>query len=114
MCSPKGRPTVPFSKYRRRARVLMACLLVAMGMPRMALAQTHPLQTEQATTAAAGTLVFETGLDVIGDEPNFQTGRSRTRWDGPLLRLVYSPDDRVELDLEWVTRVGALDDPDFG
>ena len=58
-------------------------------------------------TAPAGTLVLETGFDVIADEPSFVTGVERTRWDGPLLRLVYSPAANVELDVEWVTRVGV-------
>jgi len=78
-----------------------------------ALAQTRPLQTEEATTAPSGTLVFETGGDLMGQEPNFLTGRQRTRYSGPLLRLVYSPSDNVETDLEWVAFVGAVRDPDF-
>jgi len=72
-----------------------------------ALAQTRPLFTEPATTAPTGTLVFETGFDVIADEPSYITGVERTRWDGPLLRLVYSPARNVELDFEWVARVGV-------
>jgi len=71
-----------------------------------ALAQTRPLLTEPAVTAPAGTLVFETGLDVIAGEPSYVTGALRTGWAGPLLRLVYSPAASVELDLEWVARVG--------
>jgi hypothetical protein len=70
------------------------------------LAQTRPLLTEPAVTAPVGTLVFETGLDVIADEPSYVTGTLRTGWAGPLLRLVYSPAASVELDLEWVARVG--------
>jgi hypothetical protein len=77
-------------------------------------AQTQPLQTEEATTGAAGRIVFETALDYIKDEPNFQTGHLRDRYDGPLLRVVYSPSDNVELDLEWVTMVRTPNDPDFG
>lgn len=69
--------------------------------------QTRPLQTEEATTAPAGRLTFETGGEAIANEPNYITGKERTRWDGPLLRLVYSPSDRVELDVEWVALVGA-------
>ncbi|HSD65591.1 MAG TPA: hypothetical protein VLF95_02765 [Vicinamibacteria bacterium] len=72
-----------------------------------ALAQTRPLLTEPAVTAPAGTLVLETGFDVIADEPSYVTGVERTRWDGPLLRLVYSPARNVELDFEWVARVGV-------
>jgi hypothetical protein len=79
-----------------------------------ALAQTRPLQTEEAATAPDGTLVLETGGDYIRDEPNFLTGRERDRWDAPVLRLVYSPARNVELDVEWTVRVGAVDDPDFG
>ncbi len=84
---------------------LLAAALAAAGAG-PALAQTRPLLTEQATTAPAGTLVFETGLDVIADEPSYVTGALRTGWAGPLLRLVYSPAGSVELDLEWVARVG--------
>jgi hypothetical protein len=84
---------------------LGAALLVASFD--MAVAQTRPLLTEPAATAPAGTLVFETGFDVIAGEPSYVTGVERTRWDGPLLRLVYSPARNVELDLEWVVRVGV-------
>ena len=58
-------------------------------------------------TAPAGTLVFESGFDLIADEPSYVTGVERTRWDGPLLRLASSPAANVELDFEWVTRVGV-------
>ena len=71
------------------------------------LAQTRPLQTEPALTAPAGTLVLETGFDLIAGEPSYVTGVERTRWDGPLFRLVYSPARNVELDFEWVARVGV-------
>jgi hypothetical protein len=77
-------------------------------------AQTRPLATEEAFTAAAGTVVIEAGASAIRDEPNFLTGAPRDRWDGPELRLVYSPADNVELDAEWTARVGARGDPDFG
>src|SRR5438552_11586521 len=70
--------------------------------------------TEEATTARAGTLVLEVGADVVRGEPNFLTGRTRDRYDAPVLRLVYSPADPVELDVEWAGRVGVRDDPDFG
>jgi hypothetical protein len=79
-----------------------------------ALSQTRPLQTEEAATAPAGTVAVEVGAQAIADEPNFLTGAPRTRWDGPELRVVFSPADRVEIDLEWVARVGARDDPDYG
>jgi hypothetical protein len=71
-------------------------------------AQMRPLQTEEAATGPAGQIVFETGFEAIAAEPSYLTGVARTRWDGPLLRLVYSPADRVELDLEWVAAVGVL------
>lgn len=77
-------------------------------------AQTRPLQTEEATTAAAGRLTLEVGQDFIADEPNFLTGEPRNRFDGPLLRLVWSPADNVEIDLEWVTWIATPDDPVFG
>ena len=72
-----------------------------------AFGQTRPLQTEEAATAPGGSMVFETGGEAIANEPSYITGKERTRWDGPLLRFVYSPSDRVELDVEWVARVGA-------
>ncbi len=84
---------------------LAVALLAAGAAP--ALAQTRPLLTEPAGTAPAGTLVFETGFDAIADEPSYVTGVERTRWDGPLLRLLYSPAGNVELDVEWVARVGV-------
>ena len=83
---------------------LAAALLAAASS---ALAQTRPLLTEPAVTAPAGTLVVETGFDVIAEEPSYVTGVERTRWDGPLLRFVYSPARNVELDFEWVARVGV-------
>jgi hypothetical protein len=76
-------------------------------------AQTRPLQTEEATTAPAGRLVLEVGQDAIQDEPNFLTGNPRNRFDGPALRLVWSPADNVEVDLEWVSWIATPDDPDF-
>jgi hypothetical protein len=84
----------------------LAAVLPALGAAGAG-AQTRPLQTEPAATAPASTLVLETGFDVIADEPSYVTGVERTRWDGPLLRLVYSPAASVELDLEWVVRVGV-------
>ncbi len=77
-------------------------------------AQTRPLQTEEATTAPAHTLVLEIGQDYLHAEPNYQTGGLRERLDGPTLRFVYSPADAVEFDLEWVSRVQAFDDPGRG
>jgi hypothetical protein len=84
----------------------VAAVLIALAAPRGA-AQTLPLRTEPAATAPAGTVVLETGVDVIADEPSYVTGVERTRWEAPLLRLVYSPAASVELDLEWVARVGV-------
>jgi len=85
--------------------VALAAVLACGAGP--AAAQTRPLLTEPALAAPAGTLVLETGFDVIADEPSYVTGVERTRWDGPLLRLVYSPAGSVELDFEWVARVGV-------
>jgi hypothetical protein len=96
---------VPLS--RRAAVALLALALRAT----VASGQDHPLQTESALTARGGTLVFETGFDAIADEPNYVTGVERNKWDGPLLRLVYSPADNVELDVEWVALVGVWDEP---
>jgi len=79
-----------------------------------AAAQTRPLRTEAATTAEAGRLDLEVGFDAIADEPNFLTGGTRTRLDLPIFLLTFSPAGNVELDLEWVGKVVALDDPDFG
>jgi hypothetical protein len=70
-------------------------------------AQEVPFQTETAVTAKARTLVLEAGFEAIADEPSYITGLARNRWEGPLLRLVYSPADNVELDLEWIARVGV-------
>jgi hypothetical protein len=87
-------------------------LSVCVTLP--ALAQTRPLLTEQATTASAGTLTLEAGLDAMRLEPNFLTNLDRNVWSGPQFRLVYSPADNVELDLEWAARVGQSNDPTFG
>ena len=84
----------------------IACALLVAAGAAPALAQTRPLLTEPAVTAPVGTLVFETGFDVITNEPSYVTGTPRDSWAGPLLRLVYSPAASVELDLEWVARVG--------
>jgi hypothetical protein len=90
-----------------RVFVLVAASLAA---SQAASAQTRPLLTETAATAPAGTLVFETGFDLIGAEPSDVTGVERTRWDGPLLRVSYSPADSVELDVDWVAGVGVIGD----
>jgi hypothetical protein len=88
-----------------RAPALGAALLAQGAVP--AVGQTRPLLTEPAATPPAGTLVLETGFDVMAGEPSYVTGAERTRWDGPLLRLVCSPARNVELDFEWVARVGV-------
>lgn len=93
-------------------RVALAALIVSAAAA--AHAQTRPLLTEEAATARQGTIVFETGADVMRHEPNFLTGLERTRFDGPLMRLVWSAGDAVEIDLEWVVKVAAFDDPTFG
>lgn len=92
-------------------RVLLVLVALAPGF---GYAQTRPLLTEEASTAPAGTLVLETGVDAIRGEPNFVTGRARSRWDAPVLRLVHSPADNVEIDVEWTGRIMARHDPDFG
>jgi hypothetical protein len=93
---------------------LLASIVLSLVAASGAGAQTHPLLTEEATTAPAGTIAFETGFDQMAAEPNFLTGAERSVYAGPLLRLVYSPADNVEIDLEWVSLVGAVNDPDFG
>ena len=98
----------------RGASVLLAAASFSLLAFSSVSAQTRPLQTEEASTALDGTVVLEVGADFIRDEPNFLTGQERHRWDAPQLRLVYSPARKVELDLEWVGRVGVIDDPDFG
>lgn len=96
----------------RSPLILAAAISLAAGA--RGFAQTRPLATEEASTAAAGTLVLEAGVSALSAEPNFLTGAPRDRWDGPELRLVYSPAGNVELDVEWTARVGARGDPDFG
>jgi hypothetical protein len=97
--------------HGRTAPTSAALLLGLLSFHGAASGQEQPLRTETALTAPAGTLVFETGIDAITDEPSYVTGLERNRWDGPLLRLVYSPADNVELDAEWVVRVGVWDEP---
>ena len=96
----------------RSPLILAAAFSLAAGA--RGLAQTRPLATEEASTAPAGTLVLEAGAQALSGEPNFLTGAARDRWDGPELRVVYSPAGNVELDVEWTARVGARGDPDFG
>lgn len=59
-------------------------------------------------------MVLEAGADWIASEPNFLTGNERDRLDVPILNFVWSPADNVELDFQWVGRVIAFSDPDFG
>lgn len=87
---------------------------LALGVAPHASAQTRPLQTEEATTAPGGRIALEIGQDFIKDEPNFLTGALRNRFDGPTVRLVWSPADPVEIDLEWVSWIRTPNDPDFG
>ncbi len=89
-------------------------LVATLALAGPALAQTRPLRTEEAVTAPAGRLVLESGVELVRAEPNFLTGLPRDRWDAPILRLVYSPADTVELDLEWTARILARADPVFG
>ena len=93
---------------------LAGAIILALGAASVARAQTRPLLTEEATTAPAGALVVEAGADAIRREPNFLTWLERDRFDLPVLRLVFSPADTVELDVEWVGRIIARDDPTFG
>lgn len=95
-------------------RPLLARMVLALSAAGSALAQTRPLQTEEATTAAAGRIALEAGATVMAKEPNFQTGRERTRSDVPTLDLVYSPSGNVEIDVAWAGRVIAVKDPTFG
>jgi len=97
---------------KRSAAGCAPLLLVIVAGP--VRAQTRPLLTEEATTAPARTLVVEVGQDFMHDELNYQTDHRRDRLDGPLLRVVYSPADNVEMDLEWVSRVMAFNDPERG
>jgi hypothetical protein len=89
-----------------------ALLLCLAGAP--VCAQTPPFTTEAADCGPKGRLALELEGAIIGAEPNFLTGQVRTRWDGPQLRLVYSPADTVEVAVDWTAGVGALDDPAFG
>lgn len=89
------------------------CLMAAL-VPAAAAAQTRPLQTEEATTAPRGHVELEVGQDFMSDEPNFLTGEPRDRFDGPTLRLVVSPADSVEIDVEWVAWIATPSDPDLG
>jgi len=91
-------------------RSAAAALLVTLAAT-IATAQTRPLQTEEASTAAMGQVLVETGLDGIAGEPSYLTGVKRARFEGPLLRLVFSPADDVELDLEWVVAVLSYREP---
>jgi len=95
-------------------RSALPCLALLLGGATFGHAQTRPLQTEEAATAESGTVVLEVGADLMRHEPNFLTGRERTRLDGPVLRFVWSPADTVEVDVEWTARVMAFGDPDFG
>jgi hypothetical protein len=95
------------SRRRHPTAVLPALAAAFLGYAAVAGAQTRPLLTETAETAAARTLELETGFDVIADEPSYVNGVERTRWDAPLLRATYSPADSVELDAEWVAAVGV-------
>jgi hypothetical protein len=94
--------------------MLARAALAVLGLSTPLFAQTRPLLTEPAETARGGTVVFETGMDFISSEPNFVTGLPRDRYDGPLLRLVFSPADNVEIDVESIVAVFTPEDPAFG
>lgn len=110
LCARRSRVTHAPVGHTRVVPTSGALLLAALAAGGVS-AQEQPLRTESALTARAGTLVFETGIDLMADEPSYITGLERNRWDGPLLRLVYSPADNVELDVDWVVRVGVWDEP---
>jgi hypothetical protein len=97
-----------------KPRSALLCLVLLPAAATPGLAQTRPLLTEEASTAARGTVVLEVGGEIIGDEPNFLTGQTRTRLDAPVLNLVWSPADTVEVDVQWTGRVAAFNDPEFG
>lgn len=92
----------------------VAALAVSLAWPEAGAAQTRPAQTEEAATGPAGRIVLEAGAAFMSAEPNFLTGQERKRWDAPVLNLVYSPSANVEIDVEWVGRIIAVDDPRFG
>lgn len=83
-------------------------------LPWPALCQQAPLETEPASTLSAGTGELELAAGSLRHEPNYLTGDERTSWAGPLLRLRYAPVESVELGVEWVARVGQIDDQAFG
>jgi hypothetical protein len=95
-------------------RPLLASLALFLSAAGPVFAQTVPLTTEEATTAAAGRMVLEVGATVMGKEPNFLAGSERTRFDLPTLNFVYSPSGNVEIDVAWAGRVIASNDPAFG
>lgn len=99
---------------RRALALLLGAALTGTAVSAPARAQTRPLQTEEATTAPAGRIMLELGGAFQAAQPSFLTGLPRARWDAPVLNLVYSPAGNVEIDLEWVGRVIAVDDPSFG
>lgn len=103
---------------RRRPRTPPATLMLALALAlapagRLA-AQTRPLQTEEAGTRPGGSLALELGGAFQSAQPGYRSGGARDFWSAPVINLVYSPADNVELDFEWVGRVGAVDDPAFG
>jgi hypothetical protein len=97
---------------RPAVTILSAITLVVLAG--RAAGQTRPLITEEATTAKRGTIALEVGGDAMRDERNFLTFMPRNVARGPLFRFVFSPGDTVEIDVEWVARVAAFDDPSYG
>lgn len=93
-------------------RATISRALASLVLLSTAAAQDRPTNTEPAVTSPAGTVRFETGFEAIAGEPSYVTGVARTCWSGPLLRIVYSPADTVELDVEWIARLGVLGDDD--
>jgi hypothetical protein len=89
-------------------------VVLALFAATQALAQTRPLLTEEAETAPRGRIVLEAGAAYWKAQPNFLTGGERDLWTAPILNAVFSPAANVEVDVCWVGRVIAVDDPRFG
>jgi hypothetical protein len=88
--------------------------VVLLAVAPHALAQTRPLLTEEAGTAPRGRIELEAGAAYWNAQPNYLTLGERDVWMAPILNAVFSPAANVEIDVEWVGRVIAVDDPRFG
>jgi hypothetical protein len=94
--------------------VVVSLAVVLLTLAGHAVGQTRPLLTEEAKTAPGGTIAFEVGGDFMHREPNFLTRQVRDVAQGPTLRFIFSPGDAVEIDVEWVARVAAFNDAQYG